>query len=138
MYKSIVAPVDLAHLDTLESALNVAADLARHYDARLCFVGVTAAAPSALAHTPKEYAAKLEEFAQAQADRHGIATSSHAEVAHDPKIEIDHAVVTAAEAEGADLIVMASHVPGIADKVWPSNGGRVAAHARISVLLVRP
>ena len=38
---------------------------------------------------------------------------------------------------GADLVVMQSHVPGLMDYIWPSNGGKVAGHAKCSVLVVR-
>jgi nucleotide-binding universal stress UspA family protein len=36
-----------------------------------------------------------------------------------------------------DLVVMASHVPNIADYLWPSNGGKIASHATASVMIVR-
>jgi hypothetical protein len=32
---------------------------------------------------------------------------------------------------------MATHRPGLADRLWPSNGGKVATHSGASVLLVR-
>ena len=40
-----MAPVDLAHVETLGRALSCAADLARHYRAPVTFVGVAAAPP---------------------------------------------------------------------------------------------
>jgi nucleotide-binding universal stress UspA family protein len=137
MYTSLITPVDLAHADKLAHALDVAADLAGHYKAKLCYVGVTTPTPNTVAHTPAEYAERLADFARTQGAAHGIKVTSHAELAHDPAIDLDRAVLHAAEAEGADLIVMASHVPGLADHLWPSNGGKVAAHAKISVMLVR-
>jgi hypothetical protein len=33
---------------------------------------------------------------------------------------------------------MASHVPGLTEYVWPSNGGKLAGHAKASVFVVRP
>lgn len=56
MFKKIMAPVDLAHMDRLEKALKCTADLAKHYDAEVIFVGVTSSTPSSMAHTPAEYA----------------------------------------------------------------------------------
>jgi len=38
---------------------------------------------------------------------------------------------------GADLVVMQSHLPGLVDYVWPSNGGKIAGHSRASVFVVR-
>ena len=37
----------------------------------------------------------------------------------------------------ADLVVMASHIPNVADHFWPSNGGSIASRADVSVMLVR-
>ena len=61
----------------------------------------------------------------------------HAAVAHDPTTEIDDALMKAVGETGSDLVVMASHVPGVMDYIWPSHGGKLASHSRASVLLVR-
>ena len=44
------APVDLAHADRLGRALACAADLARHWGAKVVFVGASAETPSTLSH----------------------------------------------------------------------------------------
>lgn len=137
MFKRIMVPVDLAHVDRLEKALTCAADLARHYDASVVYVGVSAATPSAIAHGPAEYARKLEDFARSQAAAHGIDASGHAETSHDPATDLDPTLLKAVDRTGADLVLMASHIPGLADHLWPSNGGTIARHAPISVMVVR-
>lgn len=137
MFHNIVVPVDLAHAESLEKALAVSADLAKHYGARVTYVSVTSAAPGKVAHTPEEFGEKLARFAAAQAETRGIEAGSHPEISHDPAIDLDKTLLKAAEALEADLIVMASHVPGLADYLWPSNGGTVAGHARASVMVVR-
>lgn len=137
MFKKIMAPVDLAHETSLARALGVTADLARHWGAEVTYVGVTSPSPGALAHTPEEFAAKLTAFAARQAAAHGIAAQAHPAIAHDPTTEVDDALLRAVDETGADLVVMQSHVPGLVDYVWPSNGGKVAGHARASVMVVR-
>lgn len=137
VFSKIMVPVDLAHLSDLERALKCAADLAGHYGAEVTFVGVTAATPSALGHNPKEYEARLTEFAAKQAETHGIKAREHTMVAHDPTTEVDDALMQAVKETGADLVVMASHLPNLTDYVWPSNGGKIAAHAGCSVMVVR-
>ena len=137
MYKKILMPVDLAHTTRLGKALTTAADLSRHYKAPVCYVGVTTETPSSIAHNPAEFMRKLAAFAAEQAGEHAIETSSHAITTHDPAIDLDAALIKAATDTDADLIVMASHIPNVADYLWASNGGTVAAHARISVFLVR-
>jgi nucleotide-binding universal stress UspA family protein len=123
MYKKIIVPVDLAHAGKLMKALKTAADLARHYQAPVCYVGVTTATPGSLAHNPAEYTTKLEAFARTQGEENGIETSSHTVVAHDPTIDLDDALLKAITRPAADLVVMATHVPNVADHLWPSNGG---------------
>lgn len=138
MFKRIMAPVDLAHVERLGRALDCAGDLAKHYDAPITYVGVTSTAPTRLAHTPEEFGRKLEAFAQAEADRHGVQASAHTAIAHDPTTEVDDALMKAIGTTGADLVVMASHVPGAMEYIWPSNGGKLAEHAKCSVMVVRP
>lgn len=137
MYDAIMVPVDLAHADKLDKALSVAADLAKLYDAEVCYVGVTAATPGSVAHSPKEYGEKLDDFARAQAAARGVRTTSRALVSHDPAVDLDAALLAAVRETGADLVVMASHGPGLLDALWPSHGGSLASHASTSVLLVR-
>lgn len=137
MYEKIMVPVDLAHAERLEKALATAADLAGHYGASIRLVGVTAETPTEVAHDPKEYRRKLAAFGEAQASARGVPVEIAAEVAHDPGVDLDRTLIEAAESCGADLIVMASHLPGFAEHFFASHAGRVASHARISVFVVR-
>ena len=137
MYKKIMVPVDLAHKGDLDKALQTAADLAKHYQAAVCYVGVTSPQPGSVAHTPEEFAKKLEQFAQDEAKKHGHDASSKAYTSHDPTVDIDDTLIKAVGETGSDLVVMASHAPNVLDYVWPSNGGKVAEHAQASVFVVR-
>lgn len=137
MFSKIMVPVDLNHVSRLTRALKVAADLSRHYEAEACYVAVTGSTPGPLAHNPQEFAAKLEEFAKGEAAAHGHKATSHSIVSHDPAVDLDRSLFKAREEIGADLVVMASHVPGIADYLFPSHGGSMARHAGVSVMIVR-
>lgn len=137
MYKNIMVPVDLAHIDKLKLALDTAAELAKIYNAPVTYVGVTSAAPGALGHTPAEYNQKLEAFVAQQAKAHGISTHAKTVVSHDPAVDLDDALIKVARDAGSDLVVMATHIPNVADHFWPSNGGRLATHTNASVFLVR-
>ena len=137
MFKKIMTPVDLAHTGDLEKSLECAADLAKQHDAEIVFVGVTASAPSELAHNPKEFADKLDAFAKQQADRHSINASATVSLSNDPITDVDDALLKAVDSTGADLVVMQSHLPKPTDVVWPSNGGKIASHSNVSVMLVR-
>lgn len=137
MCKKIMVPVDLAHIERLEKAIDTATDLAKHYDVPICFVGVTAEAPTEVAHSPREFAAKLEAFGAEQSRRHGLEISTAAYPSHDPAVDLDRTLIEAARENGADLIVMASHVPGLPEHIFASNAGAVASHADASVFVVR-
>ena len=137
MFSSIMTPVDLGHLERLRKSLDVAAGLARQYDASVTYVAVTSPEPTSVAHNPEEFAAKLEAFAKAEAESHGIKAASKAVVSHDPTADLDKKLLKAVDEIGADLVVMQSHVPNLADYLWPSNGGSIAGHSKASVFVVR-
>ncbi|WP_299870577.1 universal stress protein [uncultured Hoeflea sp.] len=137
MYKTIMVPVDLSHADRLEKALATAADLTRLYSAKLHAVGVVSTAPGPVAHDPAEYTRKLEAFCTEQSDRHGVAFEAVSVTSHDPAVDLDDRLKSAAEELGADLVVMASHVPTFRDHFFSSNAGYLATHVNISVFIVR-
>jgi nucleotide-binding universal stress UspA family protein len=137
MYKKIMVPVDLVHTERLGKAVATAADLARHYRIPICFVGITAEAPTAIAHNPKEYESKLRAFGAEQAEQLGLDIETAAHASHDPAVDLDRTLIAACSQCGADLIVMASHVPGVADHIFTSHAGAVASYADVSVFVVR-
>ena len=137
MFTSILVPVDLAHPETTAKALETAGWLAAASEAHVTYVGVTASAPDAVARNPEAFAEKLDALAAAEAEAHGIRTAAKSYVSPDPAIDLDATLMRAVREVGADLVVMASHVPGMRDRLWASHGGQLAAHAEISVFLVR-
>lgn len=137
MYRKILVPVDLSHIERLEKAIDTATDLAAHYGASLYFVGVTTTAPGEVARSPEEYSRKLQEYAETQGARHGSRIESIAVTSRDPAVDLSERLLEAIEQAGADLVVMASHLPGLPEHIFASHGGSVASHARVSVLLVR-
>ncbi|MCV2880950.1 universal stress protein [Actibacterium sp. XHP0104] len=137
MFTKIMAPVDLSHVDRLGRALGVAADLACHYDIAVVYVAVTAPTPGPHGHTPEEFAQTLAAFAADQAAQHGHRAEAHAMVTPDPAIDLDGTLLEARHQIGADLVVVASHVPGATGYLFPSHGGKLASHSKVSVMVVR-
>ncbi len=137
MYQTIAVPVDLEHIDRLPKALRTAVDLAKHYGATVHYVGATTETPSPIAHNPSEYQAKLEAFAKSEGEQHGVDTKAKMIVSLDMTIDLDKQLRQAFEDIGADLVVMASHIPGIKDHLFSSNAGWIANHSSISVFIVR-
>ena len=137
MYKNIMLPVDLAHTEKLTKALAVGADLAKHYGAEITAVAVTTSTPSAVAHSPGEFAKVLDKFAADQGKTHGVVFSARAMASPDPTIDLDETLAKAALELECDLVVMGSHVPGFAEHVFASRAGYLASHSELSVFVVR-
>lgn len=137
MFNKIMVPVDLKHVSQLERALSVAANLSKSFSAPVVYVGVTPETPTSLAHNPKEYQAKLEAFAADQAARHGLEATAQGFPSHDPAVDLNDTLLEAVTETGADVVVMASHIPNLADHLWPSHGGQIARRAPVSVFVVR-
>jgi len=133
-----MVPVDLAHLEALQKSLSVAADMAAHYHAALCYVGVTTSQPGEVARTPEEYEDKLQAFAREHAPVNGQAPSVRVYRSHDPVTDLDDILLRAIDELEADLVVMGTHLPRHIDAIMPANGSKVAAHTDVSVFLVRP
>lgn len=132
-----MVPVDLEHIDQLEKSLTIAADLSKHYETPICYVGVSNEQPSPISHNPAEFEQKLNEFTENQANHHGVQATSRAFVGHDLVADVDDVLLKAVKEVGADLVIMASHVPKLVNYIWPSNGGKIAAHSDAAVFVVR-
>lgn len=136
-YAHIMLPIDLEHADRMEKAIETALALAVQFEAKLTFVSVTSELPGMSAHNPSEFQSKLAALAQRHGERLSKAAQSKMYVAHDPTAQIDGILLEAIKDIGADLVVMASHVPNVMNAIWPSHGGKMASHADISVFVVR-
>jgi len=137
MFKKIMVPIDLTHVDTLQRAMSVASDIAKLYGATIHYVAVTGSGPGAAARTPEEFNAKLQALANEQATASGVAVTAQTVVSNDVTIELDASLRQACTEMGADLVVVGSHVPGFADYIFSSHGGSMATHASVSVFVVR-
>jgi len=137
MYKTIAVPVDLAHTDKLSKALTTGADLARLYHASIYLLAVTSSAPGDVARSPEEFHQKLALFADAQSTALGVEFKTRDAVTPDPAIDLAKVLDEQIHQLGADLIVMASHVPGFRDYVFTSNSGDLGSHTDLSIFVVR-
>ncbi|MGR3548307.1 MAG: universal stress protein [Roseovarius sp.] len=137
MFSTILVPVDLLHKDTLAKALDVAGDIAKRHGARIIVVGVGGELPNELGHNADEFTQTLHRFADELRDKYAVTVDAEPIISHDPEVETTSALMRAIEQTGADLVVVASHVPGFLEHIFASHGGYIAAHAKVSVLVVR-
>ena len=137
MFKQIMVPVDLAHVDQLEKSLRVAADISNLYGIPVCYVGVANEQPGSVSHDPEEFQQKLDRFAHQQVLQYGHEAKTRTFVSHDLVADLDDVLLAAAKELNVDLVVMASHIPTLVNYVWPTNGGKIAAHSKAAVFVVR-
>lgn len=138
MISRILVPVDLSNVDKLTKALDLAASIAKENDATVVYVSVVDSMPTMSTRTEAERAKPLlDSFADDQAKAHGILTADQITLRGDLHLNVGSEIINSAKEAGCDLIVMASHVPGIKDHIFSSNAGYVASHAPISVYVVR-
>ncbi len=137
MFEHICVPVDLAHADTLHKALRTAADLATLYGAKATLMAVTSSAPSEVARNPQEFAEKLSAFAARASESTGTSFDSRVLHSNDLAVDMEKALDRGIHESGVDLVVMASHVPTLADYVFRSHSSYLARHTDVSVFIVR-
>ncbi len=137
MYSKLVVPVSLAHTDHLDKALSVAADLAKLYNAEIIILGASSTTPTEVAHDPGEFAEKLTHFGAEQSEKFGVKFSTDAVMSKDIAVDLTKTLNSEIHRIGADLVIMASHVPGFKDYIFSSNSGYLAAHTDLSVFIVR-
>jgi len=139
MFKKIMVPVVLRQVDRMGRTLDLASTLARQYEAPITYVGVTGKVPSAIARSPDEFAAELSMFAREQGAQAGINTDSLALLSNDPGAELDSRLLKAVETTQADLVVMGSHPPSVADMLHliGSHSAWLVRHTKASVFVVR-
>ncbi len=142
MYKKILLPVDLNHPSSWSKALPTAASCCKAFGAELHVVTVLPDLhmPLVASYFPADFEAKT----RAATERH-LQEFIHNHVPKDVKVTYEtvaggtvyHKIIEAADASGADLIVMAAYRPDLKDYLLGPNSDRVVRHARQTVMVVR-
>ncbi len=137
MFKNIMIPVDMQHIDRQSRVFDIAAMLAKTGGATLTIVHVGAFPPSKDGKTIEEQQQKLDNLASEIAVAQKVPVQSKNIVVHDPAAELNTQLLTAVKSTKADLVVVGSHVPVTGDYFFTSHGGYLAEHAEVSVFVVR-
>lgn len=136
MYATIIVPIDISHVETGKKAITIAQKLLDK-DGTIFLVNVVediptyvaAELPIGLLQESKEQAlSELKAIAKA------AGTSIKAEVRSGRAAS---SVLDAAEEHDADLIIVASHRPGLSDYFLGSTASRVVRHAQCPVFIDR-
>ena len=139
MFQKIMVPVDLEHVDHVGKSLEIAARMAKDNDAALFYVAVSTKVPNMAAASPEKFNEALQQFADEQSRKFGLSIKAKGISSVDVSRELNKQLLKLADDLGIDLIVMASHVPSIADKLHliSSNAAYIAGHFKKSVFVVR-
>jgi nucleotide-binding universal stress UspA family protein len=136
MYKSIIVAIDLNHADRGIEILNKAKALVAD-DGSLHLVHVLPHIPGYVGiHLPEEFIAQSRLDAEDQLRQMAKDMDKKTRVvirSGQPHDEI----LSEADAQTADLIVVGSHHPELTDYLIGSTAGRVVRHAQCSVLVDR-
>jgi nucleotide-binding universal stress UspA family protein len=137
MFTNIMVPVDLVHKDKQQKALQIAGDMAKAHGATVHVVSVGGDLPGSLGHNPAEFGATLDAFAAALRHQYSAEVVAHPILSNDPSVDTTRMLMKGIDDTGADLVIMASHQPGVMEHIFSSHGGYIAQHAKCSVFVVR-
>ncbi|MDH3387681.1 MAG: universal stress protein [Gammaproteobacteria bacterium] len=136
MYKTILVPIDMSHIAEGKAIIDVAATHVGK-GTKIILLNVIEEIPNwAAAEIPVDI---LENSRKAvHQDLKAIATASGLKM--DVEVRTGHSyntILDVAEEKDADLIIIASHKPGLQDYFLGSTASKVVRHAKCSVLVVR-
>jgi len=139
MFKSILVPLDLAHEDQAARIIDLVKVLAAPADATITLLNVVPELPQyILAELPSDMSEAV--MSRAAHDIKLVASRNKlpGTVATQIRSGRPHQQILAAADElGADLIVVASHQPGLQDYLLGSVAAKVVRHAKCSVHVIR-
>lgn len=138
MFKVILLPVDIGQTEAAKTAIAAASQLMQS-DTKLVLLNVVDEVPAYIAtQIPKSVSDQVNEDAKAALDK--LVSGHELPGTTETLVRDGHpsrTILEVGEEIGADVIVIASHDPGLADYLLGSTAGRVVRHAHCSVLVVR-
>ncbi|WP_108881944.1 universal stress protein [Anderseniella sp. Alg231-50] len=136
MFKKILVPVDLTHNELGVQMINLAKEIGGD-SAEIILTHVVHDIPSyAAVEISGELLDKTHKWAKAELEKlaKDNNVSGPADLRHG---SAGSAILEAATQHGADLVIIGSHKPGVADYFLGSTAGRVVRHAQCPVLVMR-
>lgn len=136
MYKTILVPIDMAHVAEGKEEMKIVLEHASE-DARIVLLYVAEVIPTwAAVDFPVELLEKSMQHSREELQ--AIADASGRKMEVDIRNGHSHnTILEVAKEIDADLIILASHRPGLKDYFLGSTASRVVRHANCSVLVVR-
>lgn len=139
MMASILVPIAASHTEAGGAALAMAADIAKSQGGKITVLSVSETIPGSLIWDVSQPAIEKLREEEQKLIQQAIAAQA---VASDVEIVFRSGhparqILSYSRENKTDLIVIASHNPGVADYILGSVAARVVRHAHCSVLVVR-
>ena len=136
MFNTILVPIDMSHIAEGKANIDIAVKQAE-VGAKIMLLNVVEDIPTwAAVELPANLIDKSLQAAQdelqAIANASGIPMEVEARTGHSYKTILD-----VADEKQVDLIIIASHQPGLQDYFLGSTAAKVVRHAKCSVLIIR-
>jgi len=136
MFKKILVPIDMAHVADGKTNIDIAVKQAEA-GAQIILLNVVEEIPGwAAAELPANLVDRSLESAQDKL--HAIAKASGLQM--EVVVRTGHSyktILDVAEGKAVDMIIIASHRPGLQDYFLGSTAAKVVRHAKCSVLVIR-
>lgn len=136
MFKTILVPIDMAHIVEGKANIDIAAEHAAA-GAKIILLNVVEEIPGWAA---AELPANLLEDSRAKVEAELKAIAKASGMKMDAIVRSGHAyrtILDVAEEKNVELIIIASHRPGLQDYFLGSTAAKVVRHAKCSVLVIR-
>ena len=127
MYSNILVPVAFEDGAQHEASLNIARKLASDGAKITLFHALETPPAYALQYVPADIVAELQGIAEGVPGGHAVLVDGHP----------GRSICEWAATDGVDLIVMASHRPGMSDVIWGSTAAHVVRHVACAVHVQR-
>ena len=136
LYKTILVPVDVAHVAKVNTIINNVSALCGS-NSKIILLNVVEEIPKwAAVELPRDIVDKSVKSSLEKLQ--AVAGSTDTEM--DIEVRIGHpykTILEVAEEKSVDLIIVASHQPGLQDYFLGSTAAKVVRHATCSVMVVR-
>ena len=136
MYKTILIPIDVAHMENAESML----DVARQQGTKECSIVLLNVIEEMPVWVASSFPAGILDESQQRSHQELSRLAEAANINASIDVRLGHpyrTILEVAEEIGTDLIVIASHKPELQDYFLGSVAAKVVRHAKCSVLVMR-
>ena len=139
MIKKILVPIDMAHAERSAAMITQAKEILHPEDGEITLLHVIQEIPP---YVTVELPDDMDEKAITESEIYLNSLIKEYDLRDNTKVEVKqgnpfHEILSVAEEKETNLIVIASHQPGLSDYLLGSVAGKVVRHSHCSVMVLR-